>query len=281
MNFQLAAFADEADSRISEQIRAMKENHISYLEIRGVDGTNISDITKEKAKEVRKQLDDAGIKVWSVGSPYGKIGIGENFEPHLEKFKHGLELADILGAKHMRIFSFYVPAEIPVGKGEYYRDEVMRRLEQFLCATKNSDIVLCHENEKGIYGDIAMRCEEIHKTFLKLKAVFDPANFIQCGQDTVQAWEKLAPYVQYMHIKDALADGSVVPAGKGIGQIPYLLKNYKGTVLTLEPHLTVFDGLAQLEAGEKTKMGYCYDLPRAAFDAAVTALNELLPRKSL
>ena len=79
-----------------------------------------------------------------------------------------------------------------------------------------------------------------------------------------------------MHIKDALADGSVVPAGKGIGQIPYLLKNYKGTVLTLEPHLTVFDGLAQLEAGEKTKMKYCYDSPRAAFDAAVMALKELI-----
>ena len=150
MRFQLAAFADEADSKISEQIRAMKENHISYLEIRGVDGENISDITKEKAKEVRKQLDDAGISVWSVGSPYGKIGISEKFESHLEKFKHGLELADIFGAKHMRIFSFYVPSEIPAGKDEYYKEEVMQRLEQFLCVAKNSDVILCHENEKGI-----------------------------------------------------------------------------------------------------------------------------------
>ncbi len=276
MKFQLAAFADEADSRISEQIRAMKENNICYLEIRGVDGKNISEITNKKAKEIRKQLEDSGISVWSIGSPYGKIGICEEFEQHLEQFKYGLELAQILDAKHMRIFSFYIPS----GKEEYYRDEVMRRLEQFLYVAKDSDIVLCHENEKEIYGDIAIRCEEIHKTFPKLKAVFDPANFIQCGQDIIQAWEKLVPYVEYMHIKDALADGLVVPAGRGIGQIPYLLKNYKGIVLTLEPHLYGFDGLEQLEIGEKTKMGYYYDSAREAFDVAVNELNELIRKDS-
>ena len=272
MNFKLAAFADEADGRISEQIRAMTENGIDYLEIRGVDGENISDITKEKARDVRRQLDEAGLAVWSLGSPYGKIGICDDFEVHLDKFKHGLELAEILGAKHIRMFSFYVAS----GDEERYRDEVMSRLEKFILAAQGSGIILCHENEKGIYGDMAVRCEEIHRTFPQLKAVFDPANFIQCGQDTVEAWKMLAPYVEYMHIKDALADKRVVPAGKGIGNLPYLLQNYKGSVLTLEPHLSVFDGFAQLEAEEKTKMEYCYPSQRAAFDAAVNALKELI-----
>ncbi len=272
MNFKLAAFADEADGRISEQIKAMTENGIAYLEIRGVDGESISDITNEKAKEVRKQLEDAGLAVWSLGSPYGKIGINDDFASHLDKFKHGLELADILGAKNIRMFSFYVSS----GDKEKYRDKVMERLEQFILAAKGSGITLCHENEKGIYGDMAVRCEEIHKTFPQLKAVFDPANFIQCGQDTVEAWKMLAPYVEYMHIKDAMADGSVVPAGKGIGNIPYLLQNYNGTVLTIEPHLSVFDGFDKLEGEEKTKMGYCYPTSRAAFDAAVNALKEIV-----
>lgn len=271
MSFKLAAFADEADGRISEQIKAMTRNGISCLEIRGVDGENISDISKEKAKEVRRQLEDAGLSVWSLGSPYGKIGICDDFSAHLDKFRHGLELAEILGAKHIRMFSFYVPA----GDEERYKDEVMKRLEQFIAAANGSGITLCHENEKGIYGDIATRCLEIHKTFPQLKAVFDPANFIQCGQDTVEAWKMLSPYVEYMHIKDAMADGAVVPAGKGIGNIPYLLKNYKGEILTLEPHLSVFDGFDKLEGEEKTKMGYCYPSSNAAFDAAVNALKEI------
>ena len=272
MSFKLAAFADEADGRISEQIKALTENGIEYLEIRGVDGQSISDITKEKAKEVKKQLDDAGIAVWSLGSPFGKIGICDDFAEHFDKFRHGLELAEIFGTKHMRMFSFYVPS----GDEAQYRDEVFQRIDKMLDAAKDSGIILCHENEKGIYGENAERCEDIHKNFPSLKAVFDPANFIQCGQDTVEAWKMLATYVEYMHIKDAVADGSVVPVGKGIGNIPYLLSSYKGDILTLEPHLSVFDGFDKLEAEEKTRMGYCYPSSRAAFDAAVNALKNLI-----
>ena len=67
MEFQLCAFADEAGSKLSEQIAAMKENQIPYLEIRGVDGVNIADLTKEKAREIRQWLDAEGLSVWSLG----------------------------------------------------------------------------------------------------------------------------------------------------------------------------------------------------------------------
>lgn len=270
--YKLAAFADEADSSIAGQIKAMSENGIKYLEIRGVNGQNISDISAEKAKEVRRQLDDSGLAIWSIGSPYGKIGINDDFSAHLDKFKYGLELADILGTKHIRLFSFYVSS----GDEIRYKDMVMERIGQFRKAAKGSGIVLCHENEKGIYGSSAVRCAEILETFPDIKAVFDPANFVQCGQDTVDAWNLLSNRVEYIHIKDALADGSVVPAGKGIGNIRYILERYKGEVLTIEPHLSVFDGFDKLETSEKTKMGYCYPNSRAAFDAAVNALKVLL-----
>lgn len=273
MEFKLSAFADEAGGSLDEQITALRENGISFLEIRGVDGENIADITAEKAREIRRRLDDAKIAVWSLGSPYGKIGITDHFEPHLEQFKRGLALADILGAKHIRLFSFYIPR----GEAERYRGEVMKRLEAFIRSAQGSGITLCHENEKGIYGDTAKRCEEIHRAFPSLKAVFDPANFIQCGEDTAKAWECLCPYVEYLHIKDALPDGNVVPAGKGAGNLPFILQKYTGEVLTIEPHLSVFDGLDKLEAGEKTSMDeYRYPSSRAAFDAAVQALRALL-----
>ncbi|MCR5596376.1 MAG: sugar phosphate isomerase/epimerase [Lachnospiraceae bacterium] len=272
MAFILAAFADEADGNLSGQITAMKENGIHYLEIRGVDGENIADISKDKAKEIRSRLDDAGLEVWSLGSPYGKIDIKDDFAPHLDKFKKSLETASILGAEHIRLFSFYVPAENP----EDYKDEVIDRIGGFVSAAAGTDILLCHENEKDIYGDIASRCVDIHKAFPEIKAVFDPANFVQCGQDTKEAWELLSPYVEYMHIKDALADGSVTPAGKGIGNLPYLLSKYRGSVLTIEPHLSVFEGFEELEAARKSSTTYVYPTSRAAFDAAVSALKDLI-----
>ena len=47
----------------------------------------------------------------------------------------------------IRLFSFYKSKD---KQPEEYRDEVMRRLEQFVAAAKGSNIILCHENEKGI-----------------------------------------------------------------------------------------------------------------------------------
>jgi hypothetical protein len=106
---KIYAFADEADSRVDGQILAMKRNNLSGLEIRGVDGENVSSISVGKAKEVRRMLDGSGLTTWSIGSPIGKIGIRDDFDAHLELYKHVLEISDILGAKNIRLFSFYIP----------------------------------------------------------------------------------------------------------------------------------------------------------------------------
>ena len=81
---KLSAFADEADKTLEGQISALEENGISLLEIRGVDGKNVSDITLKEAEKIRKKLDVHGISVWSVGSPFGKIEIKDDFAPHFE-----------------------------------------------------------------------------------------------------------------------------------------------------------------------------------------------------
>lgn len=275
---KIYAFADEASPLIDNQIEAMKRNGLNGLEIRNVDGVNVSDITLEKAKEVRQKLDDAGLVTWSIGSPIGKINIEtDDFDAHLEKFKHTLEVAKILGAQNIRLFSFYIPKD---KKPEVYRDEVIRRLKCFVELASGTGITLCHENEKGIYGDMADRCLEIHKAVPELKAIFDPANYVQCGQDTLQGWELVKAYVKYMHIKDA-TEGRVVPAGKGDGNVAAILKDFQaqgGDALTIEPHLKVFAGLAALEReGDTSEVGqFVYPTNDAAFDAACDALKEIL-----
>ena len=272
------AFADEASASIDKQIIAMKRNGLQGLEIRNVDGTNISDICLEKAKEVHQKMEEAGLKVWSIGSPLGKIGIGDDFETHMVKFRHTLEVAKVLECKNIRLFSFYIPGD---KEPEHYREEVLRRLRAMADAAKGSGIDLCHENEKGIYGDNAARCLEIHKEVPELKGIFDPANYIQCGQDTLEAWEMLHPYIKYLHIKDALADGMVVPAGAGIGHLQEIVDKFKaqgGANVTVEPHLTVFEGLRELEGKERELKVVEYKYPDAdtAFDVACKALKDLL-----
>lgn len=276
---RIYAFADESGGMIDHQIESMKRNGLSGLEIRNVDGTNISDITLEKAKEVRQKLDNAGLATWSIGSPIGKIHIEkDDFAAHLDKFRHTIDLAHILGAENIRMFSFFLPQDKDPA---IFKNEVIDRIGQFLAIAEGSGVDLCHENEKGIYGDIAPRCLELHQAFPTLKGVFDPANYIQCGQDTWEGWQMLAPYIKYLHIKDALADGSIVPSGHGIGNVQKIVTAFAqqgGSALSVEPHLTVFDGLAKLEEnGDVSKIGkFVFASADEAFDAACNALKNLL-----
>ena len=280
----LSAFADEAGGGIQQQIQALKENGMTLIEPRGLDWGNISELTADQSKELRRILDDNGIGISALGSPFGKIGIREDFAPHFEKFKQCVENACILGAKRIRIFSFYFEAEDDFTA---LRDEVLERLEQFCDYANKSDIWCCHENEKGIYGDIPVRNLDILKTLDgKIKGVFDPANYIQCGvSDIPAAYDLLEPYIDYLHIKDCkLASGKVVPPGCGDGQLLVLLRRFSKKegrhMLTLEPHLKDFVGLQNLEkeggAASLNTGEYAYESNRAAFDAAAQALKNLL-----
>ena len=273
---KLCAFADEAGDSLPEQIAALKENGIGLLEVRAIDKKNVTKFTDAEIKEYKKMLDDNGIGVWSIGSPIGKVKIADDFNIDLDLCKRTVEIAEMFGAKSIRMFSFYGTE----GKEEY-KDLVMERLTKYTETTKGTDVTLCHENEKGIYGDIAKRCLEIHQAVPALKCVFDPANFVQCGQDTLEAWEMLEPYVFYGHIKDSLKDGSIVPPGKGEGHIAEYLPRFKAKgcqVLTLEPHLAIFSALKSLEApGDESKIGlYKFDTKREAFDYAVNALKDII-----
>ena len=272
---RLCAFADEAAESLFGQIEAMQKNGISLLEIRHINGENIKDISTSKAKEIRKTLDAEGISVWSVGSPIGKYPLGEDFAPHLDDFCRTAELAEILGASRMRIFSFFPEKG---AEKERTKEEALSRLGK-ICEKAPAWLKLCHENEKEIFGEDIAACLAIHKALPRIRAVFDPANFVQCGVDAAQAWEALAPYVEYMHVKDARADGTNVLAGDGEGKLPLLLCKYAamgGDVVTLEPHLIKFIGLDKLENGNNVKMQSIYKTGAEAFDAAAKRLKKLI-----
>ena len=126
INLILCAFADEADSDIYGQIKALNRNGVGLIEVRGINGKNISDMTLSEVKEANKLYNDNGIKVWSIGSPIGKININDDFEAELEKFRRTLDTAVEMNAQCIRMFSFYGT------NGEArYRDEVMEKLLRY------------------------------------------------------------------------------------------------------------------------------------------------------
>lgn len=266
---KLCAFADEASVLLDGQIEALKKNGIEYIELRGVDGTNISKLTEESAKEYAKRLSDAGIKVWSIGSPIGKIKLSGDIEEHMEKLRHTCRLAKIFGTDKIRMFSFY----------EAYEDEekVYELLRRMIAIADEEGVGLYHENEKAIFGDTAERVLKIMENVEGLYYVYDPANFLEVGEDSQKTLDALHATTDYFHIKDVIAETrQLVPAGYGDGRIAELVARIKDDkVLSIEPHLKVFEGYSDFDATEMNNKFY-FKSNAEAFDAAVAAIKNVL-----
>lgn len=277
--FVLSAFADEIDANLKTQLDVLDQHGIKFIEMRNVDEKNIVHYTLEEVREIKRLLDARGFKLSAVGSPIGKISINDDFEPHLDLFKHTVEIAKIMGSPYIRMFSFFIPQG---EKPEIYRDEVIDRWKQFAEAAQGSGVVLLHENEKDIYGDTPERCLDLLKSVNSdyVRGIFDFANFVQCDvKNYPEGYELLKDYIEYVHIKDAVySDHHVVPAGDGDGSVEEILrelysKGYEG-FLSIEPHLARFKGFAELEQHSPG-----FHLPEGgarSFAIAVQALKRVL-----
>lgn len=274
---KITGFADEIGKDLKTQVRLLKSLNMEYLELRSAEGRNVADFTPSEAKEIKTYLDSEGIRVSAVGSPIGKISINDSFQEHFESYKRIVETAHILNTSSIRIFSFYIPEN---EEAEQYKNEVIERLGRLKSYAGENGAILLHENEKGIYGDRALRCKDIMEALYgdNFKAVFDFANFLQCKEDAFSAYELLKPYIAYIHIKDALKEtGEVRVAGEGDGRIKEILKDldrngYRG-FLSLEPHLADFAGFKQLE---KEEGKFALTNSEQAFTLAYEALANIL-----
>ncbi len=253
----LSAFGDEVAYDLDEQIRTLRDRDIRHVELRAAGGVNVVELGPDGLAEAARQLGEAGVGVSAIASPVGKVAIGDDLDAELGRLRAALDAAERLGSSLVRVFSFYVPD----GRYVEHRDEVLRRMSVMAGEAAPRGITLVHENESGIYGDVAERCLDLVESVGSpaLRIAFDPANFVQCEVRPVsEAWPLLRDHVVHVHVKDAVRvdrggapypapapEGalmaSVRPAGEGDGQLPELLREldragYRG-FLTLEPHL--------------------------------------------
>ena len=277
--FAFSAFADEAGVSLDEQISALLANGIHYIEPRNIDGKSIIDLTDEELLEIKAKLDANGIKVGSVGSPIGKYPITDDFEAYIPKVKRAIEIAKLLDTKFIRIFSFFVKQD----ELALYRDEVIRRMKAMVALAEAEGVVLCHENESKIYGQMPAEVRDILANVPGLGGIFDAANYRMNNADTMEGIGATLINFKYLHIKDAIYDRqTIVPAGEGEGRIGDVLDIVNGhtdelVYLTLEPHLHAFLAYKQIDDHELKGM-HSFENGRDAFDFAVKALENLLTK---
>ena len=244
MTVTLSGFADEISADLDEQLSVLAGLSISHLELRSAWSVNVADLDDAQVARIRRALAGAGVAVSAIGSPIGKIGVDAPLAPELDRLRRIADIAGALGTSLVRVFSFFLPAGRPPGE---FRGQVIDRMAALAGVAEERGLLLAHENEKEIYGDVPQRCVELITAVGSpaLQATFDAANFVQCGvAPHTEAYPLIAPYLVYLQVKDALAGtGEVVPAGQGDGQVRDTLAalaeaGFAGFV-SLEPHLAV------------------------------------------
>ncbi|MBN2139123.1 MAG: sugar phosphate isomerase/epimerase [Sedimentisphaerales bacterium] len=242
---KLSAFADEVTDDFLAQVEYLAKEGVGYIEPRFVGGRNLMDLNRSELHEVKKMIRDHGLKVSAIGSPIGKVRLDEPFGPHLDKFKHAIELAVFLETPFIRMFSYYAPEG---GNIDDCRDQVIERMVAKADLLTGVDVTMAHENEAHIYGHTAENCLEMIEMVdsPKLRLAYDPANFVwgeKITNNVEVCWPVMKPYVVHIHIKDwklGATDVGSIP-GEGDGQIKELLTelaamDYDGC-MTMEPHL--------------------------------------------
>ena len=276
----LSAFSDEAGNTIEDQIQATQQAGLAFLDLRGVDGFNIAALPIENAQIIKRKLDAAGLQVQMLGSPLGKIDIADDFEPEAEKLLHMARLSDILGCRNIRIFSYYNKAEASHAS---WQDESLRRLSQLCGIAREEGLVLYHENERHIFGDLGADVLTIAHELSDVdsfRLIFDFDNFNQSGEDVWATWQVLADMTDAFHLKDSTGDNQHVPVGQGNGRVREILQDavsrgWSGPV-AVEPHLQHSKAVMATGPSGQANQAFAEMSANEAFQVACQTAKQLL-----
>jgi sugar phosphate isomerase/epimerase len=238
----LSGFGDEIDADPEVQIAVLQALGAGAIEVRSAWDVNVIDLGPDRLHQLSLLLKRRGQSVSAIASPIGKVDVDGPVGLEVDRLDRAIEAAHLLGTRFIRVFSFYRPAD---RSPESVRDAVLTRMRALADRARRDDVILLHENEKEIYGDIPERILDLVESVGSehLRLAWDSANFVQCGvRPHTDGWSLLHRYVDYVQVKDALAaSGREVPAGQGDGELPATLtalrdNQYSG-YLSLEPHL--------------------------------------------
>jgi sugar phosphate isomerase/epimerase len=244
VTWTLSGFGDEIDPDPDVQFAVLRALGARHVEVRGAWDTNIVELSDEQLDELAARLERWGMAVSAIASPVGKVSVAEEPEGEQRRLGRAIHAAHRLGTGYIRIFSFYRPDG---SSPEEVRDPVLKRMRGLADLAEREGVVLLHENEKDIYGDVPARVLDVIESVGSgaLKVAWDNANFVQCGvAPFTEGYAMLRPHLEYLQVKDALfATGEVVPAGEGDGQLRETVTalrddGYAGFA-SLEPHLAL------------------------------------------
>ncbi len=200
-----AGISDEAGSSIEEQIAAHQQLGWKHLELRLINGTNLTAVDDATFEHVVEKVEEAGMTVCSFASALANWGrpITTDFDVDVTELKTALPRMQRLGTVFIRCMS-WPNAKEEKWPNDTWRDEAVRRMKILAQMAKDGGVILIHENCDGWGGDSPANTLELLQRVDSpaLKLVFDTGNPINHNQDALAYLKEVIDHVVHVHIKD-------------------------------------------------------------------------------
>ena len=242
-----SGISDEAGQAIETQIRAHRELGWTHLELRCVDGVNLTLLPDDQFDRVHAAVTEAGMTVSCFSSAVANWARPITCDPQIDinDLRGAIPRMHRFGTKYIRVMSYPNDKDNPVTDKEW-RDEAIRRMKTLARMAEDGGIILAHENCSGWGGLSADNSNvllgEVNSPALKV--VFDTGNPVTYGQDAWEYYQKVRNDIVYVHIKDAKKIDGVdhyTFCGDGDGCVREVVRDLLATGydggFSIEPHL--------------------------------------------
>ena len=243
---EFTGIADEAGKPIETQIRAHEELAWKFIEVRNTAGGCITDVSDEEFERILGLVTGAGMKISCFASQIGNWSreIGGDFEVDRAELARAIPRMQQAGTKFIRIMSWR-PGEAPMAE---WRAEALRRVAELVRMAEDGGIMIAHENCSGWASESPANTLEMLETIgspAALGLIYDTANPLSHGKNSMEFATGLREHVDYLHIKDwqlsADGGGRGVWPGEGDSEVREQLAaifatGYDGFV-SIEPHI--------------------------------------------
>jgi len=283
---RLAGIGDEAADSLAEQIEVHRELGWDGIELRTIDEIPLAELSPERRRESAAALAAAEMRVPALCSRIGnwEHDVSTPLERDLTELATLAELAADLDCRVIRVMSYPNAglAEDAWGK------EVVERFRRLTALAEGRELTLAVENCSGWAGRSAERMLALIDAVgcPALRVLFDLGNPIADGYDGVGYLERVLPFVEHVHVKDARRHAGEVRftlPGEGEAEIGRCLEvlragGYKGW-LSIEPHLAHVIHTGVKSGREELRRSYLDYARRFESELAAVAENGLQPSR--
>ena len=258
--WKLGIITDEVSPDLTRVLSSFYPKYgLKWAEIRNVQLAGGSryvykDASAAQLRQIKKQLDDAGVTVSVLDTAIYKITLpgttplgadasdlnpaeGE-FSRQIEDLKRAAEAAHTLGTTSVRIFTFK-----RVQNPDSIFDRICDNLQKAIAVAKQQGVILLVENEFDCNVGTGAETARLFRTITDrtLMHNWDPGNCFEAGEQPFpKAWDQLDhSRIAHIHLKDAKGK-SWKPIGDGeidfVGQFKALKQMRYSHTLSLETH---------------------------------------------